>query len=521
MATPLSPLAYQAAGFTFDPRLSGVTADAIRALDPQLAAAHAGMLDIEAGQIKNPDEGRQVTHFSDRARYTEGPLYADVENFFTALRAGTITGATGKPFDAVIINGIGGSALGPQLVQFALRGPYWNELSRDARRASPRIYFTDNTDPAGLADILPVIDLASTLVITISKSGGTQETRNNMIALEAAYSAAGLDLAQHAAAITMAGSKLDAHAKANGWLKVWPMADSIGGRTSVTAVVGHVPAAAAGLDFAALLDGAITMDTWTRVPQPLQNPAYTLAAIWYILGNGHGDRNMVIVPYSDRLVLLSRYLQQLVMESIGKERDLDGTLVNQGLSVFGNKGGTDAHAYIQQLNDGRNDFFVTFIEVLQDAAHYPIGEGMTMGDYLHTFQAGLSGALAAKNRSVLTLTVDSLSPQVLGMLIALYERAVAYYAELIHINAFHQPGVEAYKKISGSMNDLLRQVQAAIPQYAGWKGTAAHFVENAGFTDHAPETAAILAKFAVNARNIDGHTLTRRWENGDWHYLIS
>ena len=81
---------------------------------------------------------------------------------------------------------------------------------------------------------------------------------------------------------------------------------------------------------------------------------------------------MVIVPYSDRLILLSRYLQQLVMESLGKEKDLDGNTVHQGLNVFGNKGGTDAHAFIQQLNDGRDDFFVTFIEVLEDKMPAPI-----------------------------------------------------------------------------------------------------------------------------------------------------
>ena len=80
-----------------------------------------------------------------------------------------------------------------------------------------------------------------------------------------------------------------------------------------------------------------------------------LSAMWYLAGEGKGDKNMVIVPYSDRLILMSRYLQQLVMESLGKELDLDGTVVHQGLNVFGNKGGTDAHAFIQQLNDGRND----------------------------------------------------------------------------------------------------------------------------------------------------------------------
>ncbi len=81
---------------------------------------------------------------------------------------------------------------------------------------------------------------------------------------------------------------------------------------------------------------------------------------------------MVILPYKDRLELFSKYLQQLVMESLGKEHDSDGKLVNQGIVVLGNKGATDQHSYVQQLMDGLNNFFVTFIEVLRDG----VGEAL-------------------------------------------------------------------------------------------------------------------------------------------------
>jgi glucose-6-phosphate isomerase len=261
------------------------------------------------------------------------------------------TGASGKKFDALVVNGIGGSALGPQLLQFAVNGPYWNEKNPAARQGNLRVYFLDNTDSAGLADVLEVIDLETTLQLCVSKSGGTQETLNNLTALENIYAAAGLKYADFACAITMEGSKLDQHAKAANYLKVFPMAESIGGRTSETSIVGHVPAALAGIDFAMFLEGACRMDIWTRNRSFRDNPAMMLAAMWYIAGAGKGDRNTVIVPYSDRLLLLSRYLQQLVMESLGKELNLDGKPVNQGLNVFGNKGGTDAHAFIQQLSN--------------------------------------------------------------------------------------------------------------------------------------------------------------------------
>ena len=133
------------------------------------------------------------------------------------------------------------------------------------------------------------------------------------------------------------------------------------------------------------------------------------------------------------------------MESLGKELDRQGKVVHQGLNVFGNKGGTDAHAFIQQLNDGRDDFFATFIEVLEDAKVLPIADGVAMGDYLHGFLGGLTAALLKKGRQVITVKLPHLDVFALGQLIALYERAVAIYAEFIDINAFHQPGVQAYK----------------------------------------------------------------------------
>ena len=150
-------------------------------------------------------------------------------------------------------------------------------------------------------------------------------------------------------------------AAAESWLARFPMWDWVGGRTSQMSAVGLVPAALQGIDIQKFLDGAKACDDQTRIPEFQQNPAAQLALMWHFAGNGRGDRNMVILPYKDRLELFSRYLQQLVMESLGKERDLEGRLVNQGLTVFGNKGSTDQHAFVQQLRYGRNDFFVTFI----------------------------------------------------------------------------------------------------------------------------------------------------------------
>src|SRR5262249_43261696 len=148
---------------------------------------------------------------------------------------------------------------------------------------------------------------------------------------------------RHAVAITMPGSHLDHDAAEQRWLARFPMFDWVGGRTSVLSAVGLVPAALQGLDIDGLLAGAAACDEATRSHDPHGNPAALLALMWYHATGGKGKKDMVVLPYKDRLLLFSRYLQQLVMESLGKQLDLEGRRVEQGLSVYGNKGSTDQH----------------------------------------------------------------------------------------------------------------------------------------------------------------------------------
>src|SRR6185503_1487110 len=204
-----------------------------------------------------------------------------------------------------------------------------------------------------------------------------------------------------------------------GWLARFPMWDWVGGRTSETSAVGLVPAALQGLDIDGLLAGARAADEVTRVSEVRKNPAALLALMWFFAGQGRGGKDMVILPYKDRLELFSRYLQQLVMESLGKERDLDGKVVHQGIAVYGNKGSTDQHAYVQQLRDGLNNFFITFIEVLRDRAtrSMAVEPGVTSGDYLSGFYQGTRRALWENGRESVTLTVQDVSPATVGKLI--------------------------------------------------------------------------------------------------------
>jgi glucose-6-phosphate isomerase len=241
------------------------------------------------------------------------------------------------------------------------------------------------------------------------------------------------------------------------------MWDWVGGRTSETSAVGLLPAALQGVDIDSFLDGAKSCDIATRNHNILGNPAALLALSWFFIVNGRGAKDMVVLPYKDSLELLSRYLQQLVMESLGKEFDLVGTHVNQGLTVFGNKGSTDQHAYIQQLRDGLDNFFAVFIRVLTDSGTTKVDEGITSGDYLDGFYLGTRGALFEKGRQSITITLKEVSPFSVGLLIALFERAVGFYASLVNVNAYHQPGVEAGKKAAEEVLRTQRRILDLLP----------------------------------------------------------
>jgi glucose-6-phosphate isomerase len=209
---------------------------------------------------------------------------------------------------------------------------------------------------------------------------------------------------------------------------------------------------------------------------------------------------MVVLPYKDRLLLFSRYLQQLVMESLGKERDRAGQTVHQGLAVYGNKGSTDQHAYVQQLREGVNNFFVTFIEVLRDRTgqSLPVDPGVTSGDYLFGFLHGTRRALAENGRESLTITIEQLNPFTVGVLIALYERAVGLYAALVGINAYHQPGVEAGKKAAGAVLALQAEVLALLQASPGKSFTVDEIAAALGRPEEAETVFHLLRHAAAN-----------------------
>lgn len=472
--------------------------DYLGSMAPRMSAALEAMSRLEGGAIANRDEDRMVGHYWLRApelaptpELTKAirDALARVHAIASSVHDGQAVGAAG-PFRNVLVIGIGGSCLGPQFVAHA--------LGQQSDRLRP--YFFDNTDPDGIARKLEALqeDLGRTLVIVISKSGGTPETRNGMLLAEQAYQAAGLDFAKHAIAITQEGSQLDQRAEKAGWLARLPMWDWVGGRTSELSAVGLLPAALQGIDVDAMLSGAAAMDKITRSREVERNPSALLALMWYHIGEGRGLKDMVILPYKDRLELFSRYLQQLVMESLGKELDRKGNKVQQGIAVYGNKGSTDQHAYVQQLRDGIPNFFATFIEVLSDGGSaFEIEPDVTAGDYLNGFLHGTRQALYEGHRDSITITVREVNPETVGALIALFERAVGLYAELIDINAYHQPGVEAGKKAAATVLDIQKRGIAFLRSRTQ-PATAAEIAEGIGDPSATETVFGILRHLSAN-----------------------
>ena len=455
---------------------------------------------LERGAIANPDEDRMVGHYWLRApNLAPSPELAseirktveDVKTFAAGVHGGKVRPPAAARFTRVLSIGIGGSALGPMFVADALGNPAGDRMKVD---------FIDNTDPNGIARTLEALGgrLGETLCVVASKSGGTPETRNGMLLVADAYRKADLEFPRHSVAITMPGSRMDKTATAEGWLARFPMFDWIGGRTSVLSAVGLLPAALQGLDVDGLLVGAAACDEATRRHEIRSNPAALMALMWYHATGGNGQKDMVVLPYKDRLLLFSRYLQQLIMESLGKQLDLQGRRVDQGLAVYGNKGSTDQHAYVQQLREGVPNFFAVFVRVLEaGGSAQEVEPGITAGDYLHGFLLGTRAALFENDRESMTITVPRVDARVVGGLIALFERAVGLYASLTGVNAYHQPGVEAGKKAAASVLALQTKALATLstkPQ------TAEQIASALGSPDAAEAIFLLLEQLAANSR---------------------
>ena len=383
-------------------------------------------------------------------------------------------------FDDVLLLGIGGSALGPIALRTALRPLAWNTLDAVARNGAPRLHVLDNVDPSTITTVLARLALARTLVLVVSKSGGTVETMAQyLIVREAMAQAIGeAAAASHFIFVTdpeVGALRRIARAEGIATLDIPP---NVGGRFSVLSPVGMLPAALIGIDVRAILAGAADMTQRATNSDPSHSPAAAFAALQWLADTKHQRHVQALMPYADPLRDIAAWFVQLWAESLGKTR-ADGTFT--GPTPLPALGATDQHSQVQLFMEGPRDKTVTFIAVRGREAEGPIParhgdipelsylKGHALGELLDIERRATAGALAARGRFNATITLDQIDEWHVGGLLQLFALATAYAGALYGINAFDQPGVEMGKNFAYAMlgkpgSDKARSEWDALPK---------------------------------------------------------
>ena len=365
-------------------------------------------------------------------------------------------------FDDVVVLGIGGSALGPIALRTALLKPQWNALTKDERGGWPRLQVLDNVDPRTIAALLDRLDLARSLFIVISKSGGTAETMAQYLVIRARLeSAVGSDVHRHLVFVTdpeKGALRTIARAESIPALDIPP---NVGGRYSVLTPVGILPAALTGMDTAALLSGAGEIARRCESDALAKNPAGTFAMLQFLADTRLGRHIHVLMPYSDPLRDIADWFVQLWAESLGKHRTAGDPGI--GPTPLAALGATDQHSKVQLFMEGPPDKTVTFIAVDDEPVRLEIPKlhadvkelgylgGHRLGELLDIERRATAGALARRGRPNLTIHVDTVDAHHVGQLFMFLEIATIYAGELYGINPLDQPGVELGKQFTYAM----------------------------------------------------------------------
>lgn len=358
--------------------------------------------------------------------------------------------------DAFVVLGIGGSALGATALFTAFKHLYYNELPRKVRKF-PRLYVIDNVDPERMNALFDVIDLNDTIFNVITKSGSTSETMSQyLIITDMLERKLGARAKDHIIATTSADKgNLIKLAKDKGY-KTFYIDEGVGGRFSVLSPVGLLPAAVVGIDVKRLLAGARDMDDKCKDPEEFQSPALVAAGLQYIAMK-QGKNVSVMMPYADSLKYFADWYAQLWAESLGKEYDRSGNVVNVGQTPVKALGVTDQHSQVQLYNEGPYDKVITFIEVGKYRSDVVIPDGCKEYPNVnflcgHKLSRLMNNELFAtrynltrRGRMNYTIEMDEVNEYNVGSLIALLQLQTAYMGELLNVDAYNQPGVEGGK----------------------------------------------------------------------------
>ncbi|MFW5986064.1 MAG: glucose-6-phosphate isomerase [Halanaerobiales bacterium] len=355
--------------------------------------------------------------------------------------------------DNFVILGIGGSALGSIALRTALKDPYHN-----LKGEGIRLFVPDNVDPVRFKDLLSELDLNRTIFNVISKSGGTAETMSQfLIARQAVAREVGEgNLARHFIATTSRDSGYLIEIAEREGFTTFYIPENVGGRFSVLTPVGLVFAAFADIDIESLLAGAREMDRRCSTDNIRENPAYLNGILQY-LAYQQGKRISVMMPYAHSLRDVADWYRQLWAESLGKELNRSGEVVNVGPTPVKALGATDQHSQAQLYMEGPYDKVITFLEVEEYGTEVKIPTayediegvsylgGHTLNELIKTEKKATELALTRRNRPNTTIILPRVNEFTIGQLFYMLELQTAFVGELFDVNAFNQPGVELGK----------------------------------------------------------------------------
>ena len=415
----------------------GIARAELDAMLPALKKAHAM---VEAGR------GKGMQGWMDLP-YNQEEILTQIEACAARVR---------EKFEAFVVLGIGGSALGPAAVQQALNHLHYNELPAE-KRGGPRLYIEDNVDPERMAALLDVIDLEKTCFNVITKSGGTAETMSQyLIITDALKKVVGDDWKKHII-VTTSKSKgfLIKIAEREGF-ETFYIPDGVGGRFSELSPVGLLAAAVCGIDIRGMVAGAKDMDERCKSDAAFENPALLDAGLM-VLCMQKGVNMSVMMPYADSLKLMADWYAQLWAESLGKNVTLDGKPCNVGQTPIKTLGVTDQHSQLQLYTEGPYDKAITFLKVDAFRATTPIPHGCddiptiaflggkSHNQLIEAERKGTEYALYRAGRMSQTITLPEVNASTVGQLLYFFELVTAYAGALLNIDTFNQPGVEESK----------------------------------------------------------------------------
>ena len=361
-----------------------------------------------------------------------------------------------KSCEYFVVLGIGGSALGPIAVFTALKHLHYNDLPKRVRKG-PKFYVLDNVDPEHMNALFDVIDVEKTIFNVITKSGATSETMSQyLIVMDLLTKKLGDKAKEHIIATTSEfKGNLIKLAQKEGF-ETFFIPEGVGGRFSELSPVGLLPAAVVGIKISELLRGARDMDKKCKTANVRRNPALALATLQYI-SMKHGKNVGVMMPYADSLKYIADWYAQLWAESLGKEVDNDGNLVNVGQTPVKALGVTDQHSQVQLYNEGPFDKVISFIEVGEFRSDVTIPDGChdfpdvsflcghTLSELMNSELFATRYTLTQRQRANYTIHLDKVDEYHVGALLYLMQLQTAYAGAMFNVDAYNQPGVEGGK----------------------------------------------------------------------------